>query len=57
MSNPVFEQVVFPAHAGVILNVYVERLEKESIPRTRGGDPYNNDVIEMANTYSPHTRG
>ena len=48
---------VFPAPAGVILEVAAKIKEHKRFPRTCGGDPING-VIELdEDEFSPHLRG
>lgn len=49
--------VVFPAHAGMIPQVWPSVVLKSSVPRTRGDDPSWHDLIDKPNQCSPHTRG
>ena len=48
---------LFPAHAGVILVAAFILRYSETIPRTRGGDPYKAGSAPIGSCYSPHTRG
>ncbi len=48
---------VFPAHAGVILDVDIANAYDKCVSRTRGGDPTSN-VEKIAGIQCfPHTRG
>ena len=49
--------VVFPAHAGVILLAISFIPETNSFPRTRGGDPKEATCQRETDLFSPHTRG
>ena len=49
--------ILFPAHAGVILNPLKESISRLAIPRTRGGDPQSTAPEKIETSYSPHTRG
>ena len=48
---------LFPAHAGVILHDAALLFARETIPRTRGGDPLTVCGRFTIARYSPHTRG
>ncbi len=50
-------QVLFPAHAGVILRICLKVNTFASFPRTRGGDPYERQGLASDRDFSPHTRG
>ena len=50
-------EAVFPAYAGVILNVRRNRAGSKSVPRIRGGDPQLKDRKKEGAKCSPHTRG
>ena len=48
---------LFPAHAGVILGTFAITTKRDTVPRTRGGDPgkiFNEPKLSCC---SPHTRG
>lgn len=49
--------MLFPAYAGVILDVYMQAAGWDTFPRLRGGDPYfgMRDNVEV--TFSPPMRG
>ena len=49
--------MLFPAHAGVILNLCAEYLNRPSFPRPRGGDPGTLKLNEVLVAFSPPTRG
>ena len=49
--------VVFPAYAGVILQIFKVTKCKDSFSRIRGGDPKMMDVEEQLREFFPHTRG
>ena len=48
---------LFPAHAGVIPKFPPIKLRRESVPRTRGGDPMWMVAMGNPRDCSPHTRG
>ena len=48
---------VFPAHAGVIPSPARYGVTGGGFPRTRGGDPLNDETFNAASGFSPHTRG
>ena len=48
--------MVFPAHAGVILEYDVGLGSFYSFSRTRGGDPDNQRVEVVDQLFFPHTR-
>ena len=48
---------LFPAHAGVILNVSFFPDFFFAFPRTCGGDPLTDPVTELKDDFSPHMRG
>ena len=50
-------KAVFPAHAGVILRLSLDRLELASFSRTRGGDPERAYLAGASAQFFPHTRG
>ena len=48
---------LFPAHAGVILNLPMPRRKRKAFPRTCGGDPITTKQIYELGNFSPHMRG
>ena len=48
---------LFPAYAGVILELRDVYHKPVSFPRIRGGDPILPDIAQMTKIFSPHTRG
>ena len=48
---------LFPAHAGVIPTAPKKIERRDTIPRTRGGDPSVGILNTIRDHYSPHTRG
>ena len=48
---------LFPAHAGVILILHRDDAPLSSFPRTRGGDPSRDFMLNAFLIFSPHTRG
>ena len=48
---------VFPARAGVILDLLHPAMVQECFPRTRGGDPIVLEALRWAWEFSPHARG
>ena len=48
---------LFPAHAGVILVYWAPKIDPETVPRTRGGDPWVDTEDILCWACSPHTRG
>ena len=48
---------LFPAHAGVILLLLKRHSGSASFPRTRGGDPSRDFMLNAFLIFSPHTRG
>ena len=48
---------LFPAYAGVILDVCFLAVNFVPFPRIRGGDPFKHFMGEVEETFSPHTRG
>ena len=48
---------LFPAHAGVILNVSLVKSPAFTFPRTCGGDPAAAIAKETTDRFSPHMRG
>ncbi len=49
--------MLFPAHAGVILQYSKHWKGHQTSPRTRGGDPICIDSRSAIPCFSPHTRG
>ena len=49
--------MLFPAHAGVILNPIACQVSHFTFPRTRGGDPSIVMMVMRYVNFSPHTRG
>ena len=49
--------IVFPACAGVIRCTGGKRLNFDSFPRMRGGDPVFHQVKSLIGKFSPHARG
>ena len=49
--------MLFPAHAGVILVLFVPAHSRHSFPRPRGGDPRACTAIVKNDNFSPLTRG
>ncbi len=49
--------VLFPAHAGVILQPLCSSVSFVTFPRTRGGDPTRVEQVTNISLFSPHTRG
>ena len=49
--------ILFPAYAGVILNINSEILQDTPFPRIRGGDPQSLKFAASQDRFSPHTRG
>ena len=52
-----FFHPVFPAPAGVILNVYGNLDSYDGFPRTCGGDPDDKIQEILDEEFSPHLRG
>ena len=54
-----FEKVnfVFPAYAGMILQITATTTNDTSVPRIRGDDPKMDTNITLTAKCSPHTRG
>ena len=50
-------QKLFPARAGVILNLTVNYAFNAAFPRTRGGDPLIAAGAQNGLDFSPHARG
>ena len=50
-------KALFPAHAGVILDLQGCKKILVPVPRTRGGDPYSIAIPRRMPRCSPHTRG
>ena len=48
---------LFPAYAGVILELEARQWPKEPFPRIRGGDPASIRPYGDIPVFSPHTRG
>ena len=48
---------LFPAYAGVILNIYANIMQNIPFPRIRGGDPLPLIFVGTPMYFSPHTRG
>lgn len=48
---------LFPAHAGVILNVNQVVQTSQTFPRTCGGDPMRLSFAPRMTFFSPHMRG
>ena len=48
---------LFPAPAGMILQLAQATVGGYSFPRTRGDDPIECDFKVIDNTFSPHPRG
>lgn len=48
---------LFPAYAGVILDVCFLAVNFVPFPRIRGGDPNLNGISAPNYDFSPHTRG
>ena len=48
---------VFPAYAGMFLNVFDLDWEPVRFPRIRGDVPSSGYSMIVLNTFSPHTRG
>ena len=48
---------LFPAHAGVIPSAFVGMSAASTFPRTRGGDPSRDFMLNAFLIFSPHTRG
>ena len=49
--------LVFPAHAGMSLDVAAYKRPPGSFPRTRGDEPRIMVRSQRHNRFSPHTRG
>ena len=50
-------EILFPAHAGVILKFRLAAQYQLAFPRTRGGDPSILWLDLFFANFSPHTRG
>ena len=48
---------LFPAYAGVILIILLEKVVEASFPRIRGGDPNTLGPNWTVSDFSPHMRG
>ena len=57
IMNAKAENVVFPAHAGVILNDRNYLQMNTCFSRTRGGDPERTSHFRVCWEFFPHTRG
>ena len=58
MPEPeVADGILFPAPAGVILDIGTEKWQISAFPRTRGGDPIGLSQEEGDDDFSPHPRG
>ena len=51
------EKELFPAYAGVILELLEDKTGNKTFPRIRGGDPDKWNPVEVMGRFSPHTRG
>ena len=49
--------LLFPAHAGVILDRLHKAINNMAFPRSCGGDPIMEPEITIPCTFSPPTRG
>ena len=52
-----FAAVLFPAHAGMNPPIPDPAEDRQPVPRTRGDEPRDNDMDDVAQFCSPHTRG
>ena len=57
VENGEVEVKLFPAYAGVILDVTTFYDEQVTFPRIRGGDPRTCHCGTSYSFFSPHTRG
>ena len=48
---------LFPAYAGVIPAQALDRVQQQTFPRIRGGDPIVRKASFDPEFFSPHTRG
>ena len=48
---------LFPAYAGVILEISATFTPPFSFPRTCGGDPRDQTILTTFDAFSPHMRG
>ena len=51
------DEILFPAHAGVIPKRRALTEAETAVPRTRGGDPCRTEKRPSMAPCSPHTRG